>query len=391
MKILHFCMGAPFTEGYSYQDNLLTEYQHKHGHEVMIVTSTRTRNSEGKIVETAPGQRVLDNGVILLRLPNKSKIRNLLGIYTGIQPIMKSFQPDLIFIHGLCSFLPAQAIRYKKKQNRELKIIADNHQDEGTTNVSNFPFRQIMWLHRLGWKQWIKEVEEVFGTTSWRVAFAQKYYGIPAEKIDTLIMGIDSDRLPTDRENVKRAVREAQGIESDAFVFVTGGKLDSRKRILESVRAFRMLENKNARFLIFGSVDEKIRDEFISLVETDKRIHYIGYIPSKDVQRYFIASDFGVFPGRHSVLWEEAIGCGLPCIFRRYEKKDHTEVCDNCICMKNATDQEIYKIMLRMTTDPGAYGRMKHNAEEATKVFSYHAIAERSVACIERDHYGPRE
>ena len=367
MKILHFCMGAPFTEGYSYQDNLLTEYQHKHGHEVMVVTSTRTRNSEGKIVQTASGQKTMDNGVILLRLPVKYKLQGLLGAYPGMQPIMEEFHPDLIFIHGLCSFLPAQAIRYKKKQNGIPKIVADNHQDERNTKRTGFPFRQVMALHRCGWKLWSRDVEKVFGTTSWRVSFANRYYGIPQELLDTLIMGVDSDRLPADRADI------------------TGGKLDSRKCILETVRAFRMLEDKNVRFLIFGSVDEKISNEFFPLVEADKRIHYIGYIPSKDVQKYFIASDFGVFPDSHSVLWEEAIGCGLPCLFHKFGERDHMNVCGNCICIDSVTDRKIYEIMLRMATDSDAYSSMKRNAEEAAKVFSYHAIAEKSVECCGKE------
>ena len=143
MKILHICMNAPFTENYSYQDNLLTEYQHKQGHEILIVTTTRTRNSNGEIVNVEPGKKVLDNGTVLLRMELPNKIFTVFGIYPKLTKIMESYIPDMVFIHGLCSCISSQAINYKKKHPKT-HIVADNHQDLGTTKVKGFPFAWVM-------------------------------------------------------------------------------------------------------------------------------------------------------------------------------------------------------------------------------------------------------
>lgn len=382
MKIMHFCMHAPFTEHYSYQDNLLTEYQHKHGDDVRIVTGTRTRDENGRVIQVAPGSKTLDNGVELVRLALPGKWRQLLGVYSGLMQQMRAYQPDLIFIHGLCSFIPATAIRYKQRYAPQVRIVADNHQDEGTTNVNGFPFSHVMSLHRRKWKQWIPYVDRVFGTTGWRVTFAHRFYGIPQDKLEVLIMGIDSDRLPAEHAPVRAALREQLGIGEDCFVFVTGGKLDSRKRFAQSVNAFSRLAGEHLRFVIFGSVAPELQQMFDRALQEDKRIIYCGYIPSDEVWRYFFAADCGVFPGRHSVLWEEAIGCSLPCIFRRYEPHDHTEVCGNCVCLSQTEESDIYAAMSRMAQDAPYYAAMRKAAEQAAPSFSYHSIARQSVACV---------
>lgn len=380
MRILHFCMQAPFTEGYSYQDNLLTEYQHKHGHDVRIVTTTKTRGADGRYRYTVPCRTRLDNGVELIRIEVKSRIRNAVGIYPGILREMKDYHPDLVFIHGLCSFIPAAAIKYKKAYAPSVHIVADNHQDEGTTRFDDLLSSGLLFLHKQGWKRWIREVDKVYGTTGWRMTVARQYYGIPNEKLDLLVMGIDSDRLP-DIDKTRRAYREKYRIGEDDFLFITGGKLDRKKKTIEAMKAFISINHPKAKFLVFGSLDDDIKEEFTQLCKSDNRIIYIGFIPSSEVMNLFCASDFGVFPNHHSVLWEEAIGCSLPCMFRRYEEKDHTEVCGNCVCIEDAQPETIRTVMEKVFTDKEYYLRLKKNAEKAADRFSYHTIADKSVEC----------
>ncbi len=386
MKILHFCMQAPFTENYSYQDNLLTEYQHKHGHDVRIVTTTKTRGKDGRYTYTAPCHKMMDNGVELLRLQVKSRLRNAFGNYRGMLGQMIDYQPDLIFIHGLCSFIPKDAIRYKKEYRPGLHIVADSHQDAWTTDTEDPLSSAMMAAHRRGWKRWINDIDKVYATTSWRAAFAHKYYGIPYEKLDVLIMGIDEDSLPRDREGVRKELRRALGIPDRAFVFISGGKLDKNKHILEAMRAFSLISSADAYFVVFGSVSDDIQKEFFELCDADDRIRYLDYLDSKVIKKYLMSSDFGVFVGRHSVLWEEAVGCSLPCLFHRYEEKDHTNVCDNAVCIDTPDEDTIRGYMDKVLTDRVYYAQMKRNAEKAAKVFSYHTIAEKSVECCNEEH-----
>lgn len=381
MRILHFCMHAPFTENYSYQDNLLPEYQHKHGHKVRIITTTKSRGAEGEYIYTNPEEKTLSNGVELVRLQVKSKIQNAFGIYKGANKQMDSFSPDMIFIHGLDSFLPRVAIKYKKASIKTIHIVADNHQDYW--NTKDLVSKAIVRLFRCFWLLWIKKIDKVFGTTSWRITYAHNAYGIPYEKLDLLLMGIDADKI-TDKSSIRIKYREKYVLDNN-FVFVTGGKINKNKCTIEAMKAFTRIKDENARFMIFGSLDDDIKEMFSDLCECDKRIMYLGYIKSEEASNLFLAADFGVFPNSHSVLWEEAIGCGLPCLFHRYEEKDHTEVCGNCICIEQSDEDTIYCNMKKVLEDKEYYAQLKANAEKASNEFSYHTIAEKSVECCYED------
>ncbi len=374
-------MGAPFTEGYTYQDNLLPEYQRKLGHDVTIVTSTLHRDVNGKIVNGAEEDKILTNGVRLVRIDRGNKLQRIFGIYPSIRKWLYEITPDLIYVHGLASHVPEVAIIYKRN-HPSVHLIADNHQDEGTTYTDKFPFNLILKYYKIRWSQWIKYFDKIYGVTSWRVRFAHEIYGIPKEKLDTLIMGIDEDKIPSDKEVVRKEVRNELKLSEDMFVFITGGKLDHHKKILETLRAFMQLKQDNIRLIVFGSTLQDIKEEFDKLLEEDKRIIYLGYIDSKLVHRYFIATDFGLFPGRHSVLWEEAIGCGLPCLFKQYEEHDHTDVCGNCIRMENFTENDIYIIMMDILSDKDNYYKMKKSAINASKFFSYNMIVKKIFESI---------
>ncbi len=142
------------------------------------------------------------------------------------------------------------------------------------------------------------------------------------------------------------------------------------------------LKQEKIRLIGFGTPLPDIKEEFDILVESDKRILYLGYIDSSIVHRYLFSADFGLFPGRHSVLWEEAIGCGLPCIFKKYEEHDHTDVNGNCIRMENFTENDICIIMMHLLSDSSYYQKMKKNANDIAPQFSYWTIAKKSVECF---------
>lgn len=379
MKILNICMSAPFTEGYSYQDNLLSEYQHKLGHIVTVVTGLTTRDSNGKKVITSPCDKIMSNGVRLIRISSGNKILQVLGYTPKIGKIIKEVNPDLIFIHGLCNLTPIQAIRYKKK-NPDTILVADNHQDRNIFRYDKFPFSQLLKLWRTGWKTWNKHFNHIYGTTSWRKDFAIKHYGIPEDKADVLLMGVDVDNLTPDKEFVRKEIRSSLGINENAFVFIHGGKMDSGKKTIEVIQSFLLTESKDVRLILFGSVGSDIEDKFDKLIHEDNRIVYIGYIDSKQVHKYFFASDFSLFPGQHSVLWEEAIGCELPGMYMAYSEKDHTDICGNSISIKpKAGVDDIAKIMKDVFHDKEYYVWLKRNAQEASKRMSYYDIAKFSV------------
>lgn len=378
MKILNIAMSAPFTEGYSYQDNLLSEYQHKSGHEVCVLTGLITRDSNGKKVTTDPCDKIMDNGVRLIRIKSGGRFMGILGYYPNISNIIKLLEPDLIFIHGLCSLIPAQAIKYKKI-NPNAILVADNHQDANNTSLSGLS-GILLKLWKNGWKRWIKYFNHIYGITSWRCDFAVEAFGIPEDKVDTLLLGVDTDNLSSDKVGVRQKIRSSLNITPDDFVFVHGGKMNMNKKTLDIIQAFSGIDNPKIKLLLFGSVTEDIKINFKSMLAKDPRIVYIGYVDSKSVHKYFYASDLSLFPGLHSVLWEEAIGCGIPGIFRCFGKYDHTNICGNSISVTAGISvNELRKIMERVLTNQPYYSMLKANADKAATHLSYYDIARKST------------
>ena len=284
----------------------------------------------------------------------------------------------MIFIHGLCSLIPSQAVRYKKK-NPDTILVADNHQDKDNTIQNGLP-GVLLKFWRMRWRTWVKYFNHIYGTTSWRCDFAVETFGINDDKIDTLLLGVDTDNLSSDKDFVRHEIRVSLNIAPDDFVFIHGGKMNKDKMTLEVMRAFSAIEVPNTKLLLFGSVTDDIKNTFDEMLLKDPRIIYTGYIASKDVHKYFYAADFSLFPGLHSVLWEEAMGCGLPGIYRQFGKYDHTNLCGNSISVSAGISvDELRKIMYSVITDHTYYKDLKTNADKAAPLLSYYDIARKSV------------
>ena len=102
MKILHVCTSGEYTEGFSYQDNLLTKYMVKQGWDVYLIASPLAFDEKGKTIRLpVPQSYVNADGVKVTRLPYKKpdkvghKLRSMDGFYEKLEEIA----PDVIYIH----------------------------------------------------------------------------------------------------------------------------------------------------------------------------------------------------------------------------------------------------------------------------------------------------
>ena len=285
----------------------------------------------------------------------------------------------MIFIHSLCTVVPIQAVAYQKK-HKNVVLVADNHQDYLNSRITGFPYSLAMAMWRIMWRHLIFHFSHIYGTTSWRTEFAIKEFGIPKEKAETLVMGVDTANLPHKKKDIREELRSKLGILENDFLFVTGGKISTRFHRMEPIRAFTHYASSKSRLLIFGSVEEELKEEFDAILQMDHRIVYVGFVDSKEIFKYFYASDFGLFTGAHSVLWEEAIGCALPCLFSKYGENDHVQVCGNCIQIdENSTTKTIADVINKVEINDDFYTELKNKSEKVAPLFSYYEIAKQSL------------
>lgn len=386
MKIVHIAPRAPYNDYWGYQDNLLPKYQKKLGHDVTMIV-TNTMHKDGKIVETDCTDYVLEDGVRVIRLKTKQYPYIVLTNLNSRLPVydyLKEIRPDFIFYHSLHGTTIFEAIRYKKKINPDCVIVQDNHVDY---NISNAPEgikgKLLRSFQRYVNHRSIPYVSRVYGVTPWRKTYAEDYYRIPREKTDVLIMGADDEKIDfPNRETIRETIRQKYGIRNSDFLIVTGGKIDKRKKIHVLMEAVSRMED--VKLLIFGRVNEDIQEEFDRLLSQNENIIYIGWIDSDRVYDYFFAADLVFFPGQHSVLWEQACASKVPCVFEKWDGMEHVDNGGNCDFVSDVSVEGL-KRKVRELAFTEKYKSMKRIAQsQATDIFLYSKIAEKSLECAER-------
>src|SRR3954454_24470037 len=114
MKIVMLC--EFYNEKLEYQENLLTKYYLKHGHDVTVITSTFESVFDyynDRHDNSVPARTFDDRGAEIIKLRYRYNILTRLRAYTRIDGILEEEAPDLIYVHDIMPNLP-EAIRYKK-------------------------------------------------------------------------------------------------------------------------------------------------------------------------------------------------------------------------------------------------------------------------------------
>lgn len=387
MNILHIAPSAPYNEGWGYQENLLPKYQSKLGHKVSLIVTDQSFIN-GQLAQVDIEDYVSDSGFRVIRRQRKrclsKKITSLMSkIY--VYDLLLEINPDIVFCHGLSNLTIFQVVKYKKKVNKNLVIVEDNHADYNIgAKVDSFKRRLIRSFWRYINRKTIKYVSKVYGVTPWRKTYAEDYYGIPSEKTDVLIMGADDEKIDfANRESIRASKRSEYGIKDEDFLIVTGGKIDKKKKIDVLMKACAGIEN--VKLIVFGNVLDDVKQEFETILKKSDNIIYIGWVAADKVYDYFFAADLVLFPGQHSVLWEQACASKVPCVFERWEGMDHVNNGGNSDFVSPVTEEVLRnKIIELKYTDK--YFNMKLIAESsATDAYLYSNIAKKSLECLNRN------
>lgn len=384
MKILHCCLAQFYVDDYSYQENILPKMHKLQGHNVEILASTETYIENRQIGYVQPAVYKTKEQILITRIPYKrwipSFIVKKLRLYKGVTKFLDDFNPDLIFIHDT-QFMSINEIAHFAKKHPNVRIYVDGHADF-INSAKNWISKNI--LHKIIYRWCTQKIEpytkKFYGTLPLRVDFFKNVYHTPPEKTELLLLGVDDTQVNFSRkETIKKDIRNELKINEDDFVIVTGGKLDKRKNIHVLMRAVDDLKIRDIKLIVFGTPDSEMKDE-IDTFDQSSNIRYIGWIPSEKTYNYFFAADLGFFPGTHSVLWEQAVGVGLPCVFKRWQGIQHIDLNGNCLFIESSDEDEIKKCILRIYGDRDLLNGMKKVAiEKGIPKFSYYEIAKEAI------------
>lgn len=221
--------------------------------------------------------------------------------------------------------------------------------------------------------------------------------GLPADRIEQVGNGIDTDEFSPASAGEKRRLRRSLGLDPDRplILFVGFFSHDKQPRVLfDAWVRLRDVHGIDASLVFVGAtksdyyeVDESLagsmRDDAESRGLGD-RLTFTGSL--HDVHEYFRLADVFVLPSRREglpVALMEAMSCGLPCVASRLEGATDTLIADGeSGLLVPSGDVTAFADRLRvMLTEPDRAARMGAAARAVvTERFSATTIAARWIA-----------
>ena len=386
MKIVHIAISCFYIEGAGYQENLLPKAHRKAGHEVTMISSQYSFNSKGQVEYRPVRTYTNDNDVKVIILKDTPHLRLGLNMFKkkcyGLYKALENEHPDIIFMHGLSALDSYTVLRYLRK-HPQVKFYADQHGDYYNTRYSTLGRFVLNFITRPMVKKIADRANKLWGTTPWRVEYMQDVYKVPAEKTDLLVMGADEGKIDWEnKDTIRKAIRKQYDIDENDFLIITGGKVNRAKNIHLLADAIVALNRKDIKLLVFGSFDKEMEETFIKYADKEN-IVLAGWIKSDAAYNVFLAGDLVCFPGTHSVLWEQAVACGIPGIYQLWNGMKHVNVNDNAILIKDITKESIFNTIQLILSNKELYNKMKNNAEQAMTSFYYCDIARKAIEMSE--------
>lgn len=380
MKIVMLC--DFFNESLEYQENLLTKYYRKHGHEVTLIASTFESVFDyyaGRYDKSAPARTYEHDGAKVMRLPYRFHFLKRLHAFPGIDAILEAERPDLIFVHGISLNFP-EAIDYVTR-HRSCRMIMDFHADYSNSGRNWFSLRILHGVVR----KWFLDrarphLQKIFPITPGSARFLDEVYAVPAEEMELLPLGADTDVGGSVKASGDgQRLRESFGIPPGHTVIFTGGKLEPSKRTEAIIEAVRALARDDVHLFVIGDAatdGSEYKQSLLRLAHACPNVRFTGWLGLQDVYRYLAMSDVAVFPAGQSILWQKAISMGLPLVVgdvadARNSRQDvsYMNLYGNIIVLEGPEpmEKELLAVLQRLLGDAQLRARMAEGAVRVTE------------------------
>lgn len=321
MKVLHII--NYFQPILGYQETYLAKADKKKGHQVQVITSDRYAPVlfKGEASKQILGSRIQspgffkEDGIDVLRLGTRFEALNNTWL-TNLEKSVLEFNPDVVFVHGVCSITSIR-IALLKKNMKGTRLIFDDHM--------NFLPRRGKWVNFF-YKIFkivfsgiiLKNADQLVAVTSETKLFMSKMYGLPSNKIHLIPLGCDTKIFSRD-DFWRYSLRDKFGITIKQTVFCYVGKIIPDKGIdLLINAAISLIEShRDIVVLLVGAQDFSYLEFLKNKVKTtsfQNRFVFIPPVPSKDLYMYYSMADIGVWPKQCSITMLEAMACGIPVI-----------------------------------------------------------------------------
>ncbi len=211
--------------------------------------------------------------------------------------ILKNLEYDLVVIQN--NILIYEDIYTKTNNKNNLVYVAHNNVNDGDE------------IHI--------RIAKLIGDTAFKILTVSNYTKNNfveinnSAKIDVLYNCINIQEYINANETDKREeLRNKYKLESSDYVFIYSGRIDVHKGVLELIKAFKKINEPDAKLLIVGESwfdGKQVKDEYTSCIkelsdDVRDRIVFTGHIPTSDMPYMYQMSDCLVIPS----IWEEPFG-----------------------------------------------------------------------------------
>ena len=390
MKILHLCLYGPYTDGFSYQENLIPIYHKKMGLDVIIVANNTVFDYSGGVTCIEEGTYVDSNDIKIYRMAYKRILSSKFTHFfakVNLRKLLEEEMPDIIFVHDaqLSCLSYLSVLKYKKRINPNVVIVGDIHTDiynaelVGQKKKSFFKTLFKVSIQKFFRKRIYPMYRKIYCVAQSSHYYAKNICHISETKLKLLPLGFDTDIYDLkDKIAIRKRFRELYSFSDSDIVLIHGGKLDKKKMTIELINAVSMINNSHVKLLIFGGANASYLEEIKSLViKYNDWLTYVGPLKQSDYYDAFISADIAVFPGGQSSLWQEAIGCRLPIIV--YYRDGQTQYLNRNGNAMFIPKQSVAKIKETLELALNKVDEMKLCAEKAYEFFSYKNEAEEII------------
>lgn len=322
MKIVHIVVVGPYTEGMTYQENLLPQCQVQQGHEVIVIANC-TMWQKSRVVNTEAEDTYLENGIRLIRLPfvriGNAYLTEKLRFIRGLYDKLKEEKPKLIYLHDFETGTVFQIRKYLN-DNPETALVIDSH--VSAVNSAQSTISRV-FLHKMIYRSFGRKIyqyaRKIYYVGEDEKHFLLDIYRFPEDKLQLLPLGgiilAEADYLA-----VREEVRKRYKMQKARICMVHSGKLDPPKKTQDLLEAYINRTNKDSSELyIVGDTEDKVyKRKILDLIEQDESIHYLGWKSGDELKSLLCAADVYIQPGTPSATLQTAMCCRCGILAKSY-------------------------------------------------------------------------
>lgn len=378
MRIVHICFNA-YTDGWGYQENLLSQYQKKEGHDVSIISSLTHLApylKEKDIDEIkSRGEEYIYDGIKTYRLRTSIHTTNLTVHNPKLYRTLCKIHPDIIFHHDCCPPSLFKVVLYKFF-HPGVKIVVDNHADainQSPNKLWNFIYNSL--FVQLSLKIITPFVTKYYGVTPARCEYLRSPFGVPEKKISLLPIGGDTDLVDSINES-KDELRRKYSLPSDSRIIISGGKMGIDKGTISLINAFNHLRqtDNTLSLLLFGKFSDV---ETEALANDTDGIFIEGWCDRRKTIELLKLSDVACWPIHHTTLIEDAVACATPVVLRNTGNTVHS-VDGNGILIEHGFEEELIDAFNDILFKK-KYREFSTSAEKLKQKYGYHNLSKQII------------